>query len=529
MFLKVATGLVALSMFAISATDAHAEWLKARSKHFIVYADTSESDLRNRTERLERFDSMMRLLFSVDDTVPVTVFMMPSVRDVQNLAKNRKVAGFYSASAQLAYGFVPERLSYETRGFTAETVSMHEYGHHMLLGGTDRYIPGWATEGLAEFFMTARLDRDGSITIGGPNDARSAPMFGAHRWTVEELLTSDDRKISKDETIQKYSRGWAMVHYLWMSGKRPGEYAAFIAELNKTGDALASGKKVFGDLDKLDKEINAYLRASSFPASKLTAEQLNTPSDISISKLSEGEAAILDYRMRSLLGVTEETAPVLAAEARPVAARYPNDPFVQRTLAEIEYDAKQYDDADIAADRALAADPDNLMAMAYKGRIGVQRAMKAEDVGDWDAARGWLLKANRVDPNNPLPFVLFYDSFLAAGEVPPEGAVGGLYRAVVLMPQDITLRARAAVELIRSGDRPKARSVLAPAAFSPHAPQDNPMRKLIEKIDAGLSQDALLDYIHDEKLDRRYNDFFAASVYKEDEEKEKEKEKGDDA
>ena len=515
-----------LALFAFAA-PAHATWREARSKHFIVYADMSEGKLRRETERLERFDALLRKLFNVQETVPVSVYILSSVEEVQDLGHNHNAWGFYNASAQLAYAFMPETLPYSIVNMTPESIMRHEYAHHMLLGSTDRTIPGWASEGLAEFFMTATLTDDGSITIGKPNGARSPEMFRLNHWSVKDLITSDDRKISDDELEQKYTRGWAMIDYLWMSGKRPGQYVDFIDRLNKTGDALKSAQEAFGDLDQLDSELNAYLTKSSFPLARFSAEQLNAPRSMTIRELRDGEAAILDYRMQSLLGVDEKTAPKLADKAEPVAANYPNDPFVQRTMAEIEYDAKRYDKSEAAADRALAADPKNLMAMVYKGRLAAQRAMAGDKGATWQDARNWFLRANRVDPNHPLPFELYYDSFVAAGETPPKDAVNGIYRAEVLMPQDLELRARVGVELIRSGDLKLARYVLAPAAFAPHAAQDNPMRKLVEEMAKTSDVPTLLAWVKDQRFDARFNDFLYEQVAKEDEEKAKEKAKQD--
>jgi len=383
-----------------------------------------------------------------------------------------------------------------------------------------------ASEGLAEFFMTAKLNSDGSITVGAPDNARSYDLVAMGRWTVKDLLTSDGRKIGGDEEVEKYSRGWAMIDYLWMSGKRPGQYANFIKLLNENGDALAAGREAFGDLDKLNTGIDAYLTRRSMPVSRITAAQLHTPSQVSFRPLTAGEAAILPYRRRSLIGVDEKTAPQLADEARPVAAKYPNDTFAQRALAEMEYDAKPYDAADAAADRALAADPKNLMAMAYKCRVAAQRARVSHSAADWETARSWFLKANRLDTNHPLPIELYYDSFVAAGQVPPTDAVTGLYRAVELMPQDTSLRARAAMELIRAGDVKRARTVLAPAAFNPHGSQDNPERKLIGEINKGESSQALLAYAEKEKFLLRFNDFTALDPAKEERDKDKDQQTG---
>ncbi|MHA6317206.1 hypothetical protein ACXYN8_06045 [Altererythrobacter sp. CAU 1778] len=522
MFQNLTRAIGAIIAIALVSEPATAEWHRAETDHFIAYADSSEQELTEKVLRLEKFDALMRTLLAVEDTVKVQVFFLPSLSDVQRLANNPNVGGFYNASAQLAYGFMPNSLPHYQEGYTAETVSFHEYAHHMLLGGLNKYVPIWATEGLATMFMTARLDGNGAITVGAPNPAFSQATYGASRWSIEKLLRSDSEKIGRVERIELYSRGWALAHYLWMSGERPGQYAKFLELLNENGDALKSGKEAFGDLDQLNREVNAYLRRSGFPSSTLTADQINASTEVSVRALTEGERAILEPRMKSLLGVDKERSVKVAAEARPVGARFPDDPFVQRAMAEIEYDVaslndSSFDAAEAATDRALTADPENLMAMAYKGRIGVQRAMDNGSEADWKAARAWLLKANKTDPNHPLPFVLYYDSFLAAGELAPEGAVGGLYRAIVLMPQDISLRSRAAIELIRSGDIKRARSVLAPAAFYPHLKQDNPMRKLIERIDKGEKREELLEFIRSEEFDKRYNDFFQAEIAEKDE------------
>src|SRR3546814_20857147 len=93
----------------------------------------------------------------------------------------------------------------------------------------------------------------------------------------------------------------------------------------------------------------------------------------------------------------------LVGEARPVAARYAGDAFVQRAMAEIEYDAENDAEAEAAADRALALDPGLVPAMLYKGRVLARRAAKNDRADDWTAARSWFIKANHADPAFALP------------------------------------------------------------------------------------------------------------------------------
>lgn len=322
------------------------------------------------------------------------------------------------------------------------------------------------------------------------------------------MLESDfDPPSDEDEAIEKYSRGWALIHYLWMSGERPGQYLEFISELNRTVDPVASGKKAFGDLEDLDDALNRYVQVHRFKISRFTAEQIDAPSEVTIRRLSAGQAAMLDYRLVSTLGVNEEQAGRLATRARPVAARFPDDVAVQTWLAEIEYDAKNDDAASAAADRALAVDPNNLFALVYKGRVAMRRALAASnDAALVREARSWFLKANRANPDHALPFMLYYDSFGAVGAEASKDAVAGLYRAAVLVPQDSSLRIRAAVALLREGNVDRARSIIAPAAFAAEGSGENSALKLIKAMDERMDRDMLLAKVAELKLDR-VNDF----------------------
>jgi tetratricopeptide (TPR) repeat protein len=500
--------LKAFAAFAVvwgAAAPAHAEWREAKSENFTVVGDMPAADLRQWSERLEQYHGMLAYLLDAKRTVPVTVFVLDGLGAVQRAGGgSRSIAGFYSATAQSANAVVPERFNYD-RGiedFNPRIVLLHEYAHHMLLTNVEMFMPGWAQEGLAEMFATAKIEEDGSVVIGDKNDFRGGAIFGMSRWSVRRMLESDFRPPSRDEAIEKYARGWALAHYLWMSGERPNQYGEFIAELNRTVDPVASGEKAFGDLGRLDRELDRYIRAHKFKLARFGPDLIGTPGEIAIRTLSDGEAAMIDYRLVSTLGVTEEQARLLIERARPVAARYPDDATVQTWLAEMEYDAKNYDASWAAAERALARDPSSMFGMVYKGRVLMRRAVAAADRGLAEQARGWFLKANRADPNHALPFQLYYDSFAPIGEVPPKDAVEGLLHATVLVPQDPSLRIRSAIELLRENNVVQARSILAPAAFRAEGFGENPPLKLIREMEQTRDAAALLAKAAELKLDK---------------------------
>ena len=503
---------VSVAAILLSSAAAKAEWHEATSDHFIVVGDVPPEDLRKRTVELEQYDSMLRYLLGTEKAEPVTVFVLADQGAVVSAAGggNSNIAGFYSPSYQRPVAVTPQRLDFYQEGFSAKVILLHEYAHHMLLSGTRVFMPGWAQEGLAEMFATAVLHEDGSVTIGDKNDARGPMMLHPSRWSVERMLSSDlDPPKDKYEAIEKYSRGWTLVHYLWMSGERPGQYVEFIKELNKTLDPVASGKKVFGDLKKLDRELDRYIRFHRYNLSKFGPDKLGKPSEVKVRTMSPGENEIQRFRIASAIGVTDKTAPPLAARARPIGEKYPDDPAVQVAIAEMEYDAKNDGLAEAAADRTLAVDPDNLYAMVYKGRVAIRRAIelkdKPEEAKSWAAeGRKWFLRANRVNPEHALPFVTYYDSFAAVGEPAPDDAVAGLFKATILVPQVPDLRIRSAIELVRHDEIDRAITMLAPTAFYGGDGKDgeNDALKLIREMQASKDKEKVLAKATELKLDR---------------------------
>jgi tetratricopeptide (TPR) repeat protein len=472
--------------------------------HFLVYANMSEGDMKARVARLEKFDAALRGLFKVPGEDSTTIYVTRSTDEIRKLIGQQDVAGFYKGDAQGAVGFIPEALDNDITGITAEQVMFHEYTHHILLSNESAAYPGWMSEGLAELFSTMKFQNDGSVVIGLPVDNRGYAMMGRNRWSARRLLLSDANPPSDDERIELYSRGWLLCHYLLLSGNRKGQIFAYIAAINKGRPPLEAAQSVFGDLDKLDSELETYLHRSKLPGAVLSADQVKASTQVSLRKLSEGEAAIMPYRMASANGVNSTTAGPLAQKAHAAADRFTSDVFVQRSLAEMDYDAGAYDLADTEAGRALAVDPGDVMAMIYRGRVAAVRALRGsgpDAEAHWKEARSWFLKANKADPNHALPFVLYYDSFMATGEPVPEGAKIGLQRAAVLAPADMSLRMQVALMFIGEGDLALARSLLVPMTTDAHSSGRNPYIKLVQAIDSGADKAALIAKVKELKLD----------------------------
>ena len=492
-----------LALLAGWSAPAAAAWREASSDHFVIYSEESADSLRRFAERLERYDRALRYIRKLPNE-PVgaanrlTIYVVSSLDTVRKLAGGgaaaRSVAGFYLPRASGSIAIVPRRgLGGSQWDLDAQTVLLHEYAHHFLFNTYSAAYPAWFSEGFAEFNSTASFEDDGSVGLGLPAAHRYRGLFSGNPLPVPRMIAHGTGRLDDLEREALYGRGWLLTHYLSFEKSRAGQLDTFLRSLNDGKKGPEAAAAAFGDLKVLDRELSAYMKRSKLSYLKIggTALQIGA---INVRQLSAAEDAVMDVKIRSRRGVNLEAARQLLPRVRSAAAPFSKDPFVQATLAEAEYDARTLDEALAAADRALASNPKHIDALIYKGRALMEKARKAQATDDktWKEVRRWLVAANRADPDDPEPLLLFYESFQAAGARPTPNAVIGLNRAFELAPQDRGVRMTVARQYLVDGKTAEARSALAPIAFDPHAGELATLASLmVTVIDSGGAAAAL--------------------------------------
>jgi len=158
---------------------------------------------------------------------------------------------------------------------------------------------------------------------------------------------------------------------------------------------------------------------------------------------------------------------------------------VQVSLAEAEFDVGNFSAAVAAADKAAKADPKLVEALTFKGRALIELALKGNDGKGFSAARNAYLTANKIDPEDPEPLFLFFDSFRQEGKAPTRNAIAALHYSSVLAPQDSMVRTTSAVAFLNDGKLEDARRELLPIAFNPHGGKiSEQARAAVQLLDA---------------------------------------------
>lgn len=467
---------LAAALVLLSAAPAWADWYEASSDHFVIYADEKEGEIRKFAENLERYHSAMAILTAQNAETPspsnrVTIFAVGGQRDMRELTGgNRYVGGFYIPRAGGSRAFVQDIRN--TKGYPhfSTIVLLHEYAHHFLISSSRFPMPRWWNEGAAEFFAAATFKDDGGLMIGRAAQHRGAELAYAAPVHVRELLDPELYEKEKGKRYDAfYGKSWLLYHYLIFSKDRAGQFGQYERNLLEGMAPQAAAEAAFGDLDKLERDVGAYLRGGRFMMVTLGPDKLSTGSRIAVRKLPAGEAAMMPIVIRSQRGVNAAEAAALLTEARAVAARYPEDPGVLAALAEAEFDAGNDAEAIAAADKAIALDPSRTNAYVQKGYALFRQAEDAEDKrAAFVAAMKPFEALNQIENDHPLPLIYYYRSYVQRGAKPPENARAALERASILAPFDQGLQLNAGMMLMGEGKHAIARQFLAPVAANPH-------------------------------------------------------------
>lgn len=463
----------------IWSSAAHAEWREASSRHFVIYSEQSEADLRRMAENLERFDAALRLALRRPDpdrspSTRLTIYVLPHEDRLQAFLGRRGVAGIYMGrhTGSIAFTHAGRRFAND-RGLSRldpQVVLLHEYTHHFMYSNFSFGSPLWFSEGYPEFWSTAQFGEDGSVTYGMPGGHRSAELLYLPNIPAPRLVTMRHPIPNAETMLALYARGWVLAHYLTFEPSRRGQLNTYLRSLAE-GRPVEEAAQAFGDLNQLERELQQYVRRRNHSSITLRANQVPIR-PVTVRVLRPAEQAIMSVRMQSKRGVTEDQARSLVEPARRVAARFPTDPLVLLTLAEVEYDVKNFDEAEAAANRAIAADPRNVEAHMFKARA-MQGRLEAAGADatpqQWAEVRRVIAAANRLDPDDPEPLAAFFFSFRAAGVAPTPNAIEGLLEAHALAKEDRELRILAGHQLLSSGNLPGARNTLSPIAGDSHS------------------------------------------------------------
>ena len=494
--------LAACLAVPLSAAGDGETWHKAESAHFTIYSPGDREELVEFSRDLEKFDGLLRFWFQKPDrgfVEKIDIYLLESQKEVASLIDNRPtLSGFYSSRIEGTYAVAQNKRG-ASDNFTGQEVLFHEYAHHFMRSEFNEPVPAWLIEGFAEFLGTTEFNDDGTWTFGKPASHRGGALRGTPP-RIEALLLGDNGKDTRFPGF--YGWSWALTHMLYTAPDRGARITAYVDRLKSGKDSIAAAEAAFGDLNKMRADLRNHVRGKM--EYSVSDQPFPWVDGVEVSSLSEEQSRLAKFRLRRLGGADDSDlvadlqrfaadatmkADALTELAHAMRLTELKQRIQKRAEDEKEGRRTRYEpwfiEAEKIVDRALALDPEHVEANILKGDILLGRLdarAKEEQVGaeEWKAARRYLQRANRADPNNTEALYRLARSY-AQEEVENEFMYDAFGAAYLRAPQTNPFRISLAYDLARQGRYDEGIALLQMLANDPHHPEYG--REAVKRIE----------------------------------------------
>lgn len=213
----------------------HLQWenaLRRETAHFILISNTSEDLIQKYCDIFEEFFTK----FSKRWKIPGK-YRAKAQKPVIKIYRNRDqylASGVPARSAGIFFTMREELRLYHDAADPRYTLDVlfHE-GTHLLLHllRPDYLVPIWVNEGMAEYYGSSVIGKNGAVETGIIQEGRLAALRNAidtgKYISLEQVLSTPQNKFGS----LHYAEAWCLVHYLLEHDKYDSKYKSFFQGL----------------------------------------------------------------------------------------------------------------------------------------------------------------------------------------------------------------------------------------------------------------------------------------------------------
>jgi len=312
--------LVLLAATSAAAREHPAHWIEVRSSRFTLFTNSSEKQGRRIAAQFEHMRAIFQEAYPQledDSDTPVFVLAIKSKdqfralepRDYQ-ASKSLPLHGMFVRGADKNY--ILMRLDADAGN--PYPVVYHEYTH-LFLGQSDKRVPLWLNEGLAEFYQTIEI-YDQDVLLGEPNEQHLMLLRQEKLVPLATLFSVDEKSpyyLEEKKGSIFYAECWALTHYLTLKdyAEKTSKVQQYTRLVNDSVDPVIAATRVFGDLRQLQRSLDLYIEQRSFNHFETRIPTKVNDSDFHVRSMTsqEAQAVKADYLVAS--GRPEEARALL--------------------------------------------------------------------------------------------------------------------------------------------------------------------------------------------------------------------------
>jgi hypothetical protein len=248
--------LVSLLVLLAAAPAAAGEWVRVDTPNFVVFGESGAARVEEVALEFERFREALGQVMPAGATVAAVPTVVVVFDTYRSFAPYRP--RFNGRPVRLGGYFIGDEmqnviaLTVQNRQDALRTI-FHEYAH-VAIANVARRLPPWLSEGLADYYSTFAVRRDGrSATLGRLVPEHVRLLNTTSLLPLEQLLAVDHTSSLYNEDERRsvfYAQSWALVHML-MSGEpnRFADLTRYIDLIEAGAGAIDAWRQVFGARD----------------------------------------------------------------------------------------------------------------------------------------------------------------------------------------------------------------------------------------------------------------------------------------
>jgi tetratricopeptide (TPR) repeat protein len=440
------------------------QWVEVGSAHFTVVSDAGEKQARHILDHLERMRWVFQKLnpnANVDPTEPILVLAAKNTKTFQTLEPaaylgngKLELAGFFLRTQDRNFILLRLDVNEEQHPFA---VVYHEYTH-LQFRSAAAWMPLWLNEGFAEFFQNTQV-REKDVLVGQP-DFNEILFLQSHGRIPLPVLFKVDASSpyyhEEDKGSIFYAESWALTHYLEINDfdKHTHKVQDYLQLTSRHEDPVAAAEKAFGDLKKLQSDLDAYIRMGQYRQFVLNSAVAPIDGSSFVTRaITQADADADRAEILSNVQREKEARDLIAA----ILKADPNNAKARETMGEIEARGGNFEEARKWYGEAVKLDPKSCLANYYFAVTSMQSGHN-----DDSAIEPSLRAAIEINPD----FAPAYERlavYLSMQRKDTGAALQLIKTAIKLDPSNFAFRMNAANVLVTMGKYDDAIAVLGAA------------------------------------------------------------------
>ena len=460
-----------------SAHAADQQWVEVSGPHFTVLTNANEKQGRRIAAQFERMRAVFHLLMpSASDTAgsPIVVLALRNKADFAAvepeayLGKGKlELAGLFERAPDKNYIL----LRLDADGEHPYATIYHEYTHYMLRNAS-QWMPLWMNEGLAQFYQNSDILQK-YVLVGKP-DANDILFLRQTALLPLKTLFAVDAASPYYHEEQKgsvfYAESWVLTHYLLVTDQkthqhRMQDYAELLA---KKGDPVHAAEQAFGNLDRLQLELFAYVHTGDYMAFQVKTTVTIDETAFVSRPVTTADA---DATRADVMVYVKRTADAKALLDN-VLREDPNNALAHEAMGFLSFHEDKLEDARKWYGEAVRLDSKSYLANYYYGVMSMQADYRERgSVGADASIEKSLRNCIALNPG----FAPAYDALAqVVSEDPQRTSEAHMLnvQAVSLEPDQLQYRLNAANVLMRTKQLPAALAVLRAAKGVARTPEE---------------------------------------------------------